>query len=168
MNDRLKQALARCRRNRQLLSLFYLDLDHFKSINDTMGHSAGDALLKEFAARLSRCVRETDTVARLGGDEFVILLEDLRRPEDADAIAGKILEATRREFQIEAKPLRVTTSIGIAFTRGGTTADELLKRADMALYEAKGAGRNGYQVAQPALEAVDGPSPPSTRSVKSG
>jgi len=159
LGDRLEQALARARRNRQLISLFYLDLDRFKEINDELGHAAGDALLKAFAERLNACVRETDTVARLGGDEFVILLEDVREDGDARAIADKIIDAMRREFHVDSKALRATTSIGIAFTRGDTNGEELMKQADVALYEAKRAGRNKYHVARPALEVVEGGSP---------
>jgi len=162
LGDRLEQALARARRNQQLISLFYLDLDRFKEINDALGHAAGDALLKAFAERLNACVRETDTVARVGGDEFVILLEDVREDGDARAIAEKIIDAMRREFHVDAKTLRATTSIGIAFTRGGTSGEELMKQADAVLYEAKRAGRNGYRVARPALEVVEG-KPPGRR-----
>jgi diguanylate cyclase (GGDEF)-like protein len=159
LGDRLEQALARARRSRQLISLFYLDLDRFKEINDALGHAAGDALLKAFAERLNACVRETDTVARVGGDEFVILLEDVREDGAARAVADKIIDAMRREFHVESKTLRSTTSIGIAFTRGDTTGEGLIKQADAALYEAKRAGRNQYHIARPALAAVDGPAP---------
>ncbi|HEY6721271.1 MAG TPA: diguanylate cyclase, partial [Burkholderiales bacterium] len=159
LGDRLEQALARARRNRQLISLFYLDLDRFKDINDALGHAAGDALLKAFAERLNACVRETDTVARVGGDEFVILLEDVREDGDAHAVAEKIIDAMRRGFHVETKTLRATTSIGIAFTRGETTGEELMKRADAALYEAKRGGRNKYHVARPVLEVVEGRAP---------
>ena len=147
-SDRVEQALARARRGRQLISLFYVDLDRFKEINDERGHAAGDALLKAFAERLNGCVRESDTVARLGGDEFVVLLEELARPEDARAVATKILEATRRAFHVESKPLHVTVSVGIAFTRGAMDGGALLKKADEALYEAKGAGRNRIHIAR--------------------
>jgi diguanylate cyclase (GGDEF)-like protein/PAS domain S-box-containing protein len=149
-SDRVDQALARARRGRQLISLFYVDLDRFKEINDKLGHAAGDALLKAFAERVNGCVRESDTVARLGGDEFVVLLEELARPEDARAVATKILEATRRGFHLESRPLHVTVSIGIAFTRGAMEGEALLKQADEALYEAKGAGRNRIHVARTA------------------
>ena len=159
LGDRLEQALARARRNRQLISLFYLDLDRFKDINDALGHAAGDALLKAFAERLNACVRETDTVARLGGDEFVILLEDVREDGDARAVADKIIDAMRRGFHVDGKAVRATTSIGIAFTRGDTSGEDLLKQADAALYEAKRAGRNKYHVARPALEVVESKSP---------
>jgi len=162
LGDRLEQALARARRNQQLISLFYLDLDRFKEINDALGHAAGDALLKAFAERLNACVRETDTVARVGGDEFIILLEDVREEGDARAIAEKIIDAMRREFHVDAKTLRATTSIGIAFTRGGTSGEELMKQADAVLYEAKRTGRNRYRIARPALEVIEG-KPPGRR-----
>jgi diguanylate cyclase (GGDEF)-like protein/PAS domain S-box-containing protein len=169
LGDRLEQALARARRNRQLISLFYLDLDNFKEINDALGHAAGDALLKAFAERLNASVRETDTVARLGGDEFVILLEDVREDGDARAIADKIIEAMRREFHVDAKARRATASIGIAFTRGDTSSEELMKQADAALYEAKRAGRNKYHVARPALVAVESTTPgPGAKPGQSG
>ena len=146
--DRLEQVLARSRRTRQPLALFYLDLDEFKAINDSMGHAAGDTLLRQFAERLRGAVRTSDTVARMSGDEFVVLLEDLREPRDAEAIASNIVEAARREFTIESRVLRVTTSIGIAFTKGEISGPELLNRADAALYEAKRAGRDRYHIAR--------------------
>jgi diguanylate cyclase (GGDEF)-like protein/PAS domain S-box-containing protein len=144
--DRLEQVLARSRRSRQLLALLYLDLDGFKAINDSLGHAAGDILLRQFADRLRRTVRTSDTVARMSGDEFVVLLEDLREPKDADAIAKTVVEAARKEFTVEATALLVTTSIGIAFTRGENSGAELLKRADAALYQAKRAGRDRYHI----------------------
>jgi diguanylate cyclase (GGDEF)-like protein/PAS domain S-box-containing protein len=159
--DRLEQVLARSRRSRQLPALFYLDLDGFKAINDSMGHAAGDSLLKQFAERLRKAVRTSDMVARMGGDEFVVLVEDLRDAADADAIANTVVETAREEFTIESKLLRVTTSIGIAFTRGETSGAELLKRADAALYQAKRAGRDRYHVdrtEKPAPESRDAPS----------
>ena len=148
LSDRLEQVIARSRRSRQQLALFYLDLDGFKAINDSLGHAAGDVLLKQFAERLKRAVRTTDTVARLSGDEFVILLEDLKGSEDADTIASTIIAATREEFTIESKPLRVTTCIGIAFASGEISSAELLRRADAALYQAKRAGRDRYHIAR--------------------
>jgi diguanylate cyclase (GGDEF)-like protein/PAS domain S-box-containing protein len=146
--DRLEQVLARSRRSRQPIALFYLDLDEFKAINDSMGHAAGDALLRQFAERLRRAVRTSDTVARMSGDEFVVLLEDLRELRDVEAIASTIVEAARQELTIESRVLRVTTCIGIAFTRGEISGSELLSRADAALYEAKRAGRDRYHIAQ--------------------
>ena len=144
--DRLEQVLARSRRSRQLLALLYLDLDGFKAINDSLGHAGGDVLLRQFADRLRRTVRTSDTVARMSGDEFVVLLEDLRDAKDADAIARTVIEAARKEFTVESTALLVTTSIGIAFTRGENSGTELLKRADAALYKAKRAGRDRYHI----------------------
>lgn len=146
--DRLEQILARSRRSRQLLALLYLDLDEFKAINDNLGHAGGDAVLKQFAERLRKAVRTSDTVARMGGDEFVVLLEDLREPRAAEAVARTIVEGAREEFTIESRALRVTTCIGIAFTRGEISGSELLKRADAALYQAKRGGRDRYHIAQ--------------------
>jgi diguanylate cyclase (GGDEF)-like protein/PAS domain S-box-containing protein len=155
---RLEQVIARSRRSRQLLGLFYLDLDGFKAINDSMGHAAGDALLRQFGERLRRTVRTGDTVARMSGDEFVVLVEDLREPKDADAIANTVVVTAREEFTIESSVLRVTTSIGIAFTRGELSGPELLKRADAALYEAKRAGRDRYHIDQTEQpEPLDAP-----------
>jgi diguanylate cyclase (GGDEF)-like protein/PAS domain S-box-containing protein len=145
--DRLEQVLARSRRSGQRLALFYLDLDGLKAINDSLGHATGDILLRQFAERLRGAVRTSDTVARLSGDEFVILLEDLKGAEDADAIASTILATTREEFTIESTVLRVTTSIGIAFASEETSGADLLRRADSALYQAKHAGRDRYEVA---------------------
>jgi len=145
--DRLDQALARARRSGQWMALLCLDVDRFKAINDTMGHAAGDALLVALAERLNGCVRESDTVARLGGDEFVILLQDMGHPGDAEFIARKIIEAMRREFQAESRRFHSTTSIGIACTRGESSAQDLLKQADAALYQAKEAGRNRFCLA---------------------
>ncbi len=163
--DRLEQVLARARRSGQLLALFYVDVDRFKTINDKFGHAAGDALLKGFAERLNACVRESDTVARLGGDEFVVLLEELHRVEDAHSIARKIVEAMRRDFHFEGQALRASSSIGVAFTRGAADGEELLKQADAALYEAKGAGRNRYQVASSGEKLEQSSSAP-VRSIK--
>jgi diguanylate cyclase (GGDEF)-like protein/PAS domain S-box-containing protein len=152
-NERVARALGRGRRSREPTALLYLDIDRFKAINDSLGHVPGDVVLSGFAARLVKCVRETDTVARLGGDEFVILLDSLRHPEDVQVVANKILEVMKADFQIGLNRIRVTTSIGIAFAAGTETPEDLLKRADAALYEAKGAGRNRFHIAP----AIPGP-----------
>jgi len=148
-NERIAQALARGRRRAQPTALVYLDIDHFKSINDSMGHVAGDAVLSGFAARLIKCVRDTDTVARLGGDEFVILLDSLRHPEDVRLVGNKLIETMKPELHVGQKRLQVTASIGIAFAIGTETGEILLNRADGALYEAKKAGRNRFHIALP-------------------
>jgi len=145
--DRLSRAIARCRRTKDRAALMYLDIDRFKGINDTLGHAAGDALLKEFAARLKVAVRDTDTVGRLGGDEFAVLMEDVKDAEAPGRVAQKILEAMRVPVDADGKEVTVTTSIGIALFDGGADPEALAKRADAALYEAKAAGRNTYRAA---------------------
>lgn len=144
--DRLKQAIARCARSKARAALMYLDIDKFKGINDTLGHDAGDALLKEFAARLKAAVRATDTVGRLGGDEFAMLLEEVKEEHAPARVAQKILEAMRAPVDAVGKPVVVTTSIGIALFGGEAEPEALAKRADVALYEAKAAGRNTYRM----------------------
>ncbi len=142
-NDRIARALARSHRSKGLIGLLYLDIDHFKLINDTHGHECGDLLLQAVAKRLIICVRDSDTVARLGGDEFVVLMEGLHDPGDAKVVAEKILAAIRQPFDLNGITLSVTTSIGLAYSMGkGDTSEVLLKRSDSALYGAKVAGRN--------------------------
>jgi diguanylate cyclase (GGDEF)-like protein len=153
--DRLEHALSRAERTGAPLALLFLDLDRFKHVNDTFGHAVGDQLLQEVSRRLEAAVRREDTVARLGGDEFTILLEDLRRPEDAAVLARKLLAALAEPCQIAGHDLRVTTSIGIGIhPRDGTTAAELLAHADAAMYLAKGDGRDGYRFYTPELTAA--------------
>ena len=153
-DERLTEAMARARRMRTPLALLFLDIDRFKSIKDSLGHAAGDEVLKEFARRLKDCVRVTDSVARLAGDEFVIILEGVHNSAEAEQVAGKIVLAVRDAFVIDTQLLNVTTSIGVALVEGDALVpSELLARADAAMYEAKIAGRNGYRLAQslPAL-----------------
>ncbi|MDB5806873.1 MAG: hypothetical protein JWN73_4195 [Betaproteobacteria bacterium] len=145
----LTMGIRRAQRVRKPGALMYLDIDRFKSINDSHGHGIGDRLLREFSARLLAAVRKTDTVGRLGGDEFVILLEDLACAEDAIVVAQKIIDAMRQPFRFEELELQATTSVGIAICRPedeGIDAAALLERADAALYEAKAAGRNTFKV----------------------
>lgn len=145
LHERLLQELAHARRNGDQLALLFLDLDRFKSVNDTLGHDSGDQLLRVAAARLSACVRESDTVARLGGDEFVVLLAGLNNPLQAAALAGQILELLSQPFQISGSECFIGASIGVSvFPADGTTADELLKHADIAMYRAKAAGRGRF------------------------
>jgi diguanylate cyclase (GGDEF)-like protein/PAS domain S-box-containing protein len=145
--DRLDHALAQARRFHRSLAVMFLDLDRFKLINDTLGHSCGDELLKQVAGRLTACVREGDTVARPGGDEFVIVLTEVSQPRDAARVAEKVIAAFDTPFAITDQRLRVTTSIGIAIypIDGSDDVNELMKKADMAMYRAKEAGRNGYR-----------------------
>ena len=150
-NEILPLALSRARRAMAGLALMYLDIDHFKSINDTLGHAAGDEVLKAFAARLQQSVRTTDTVARLGGDEFVIILEGVNNADEPQIVARKIVDNVAGPLQVEGRTLTLTTSIGVAFRRAiiaadKATAETLIGRADAALYAAKKAGRNTWRV----------------------
>ncbi|MGB7481206.1 MAG: PAS domain S-box protein, partial [Burkholderiaceae bacterium] len=147
---KLEQAMANSRHEKTLMAVIYLDVDHFKRINDTYGHPIGDALLKSFVARLLRTLRATDSVARLGGDEFTVIMEDLKQPQDAAAIAAKIGQAMRPPFSLEGQTVQVSASLGLAYYRGGSeTREQLLKQADDMLYEAKKAGRDTYRIAPP-------------------
>ena len=150
--DRLTIALAHAKRQRTPLAVMFLDIDRFKNVNDTLGHSLGDELLRAVAARLRSVLREGDTVARMGGDEFTVLLLDLKKPEDAVTIAQKLLDTVAVPLHVDGHELYVTTSIGIAlFPVDGDTAEALLQRADGAMYRAKEAGRNSYQLCTAAM-----------------
>lgn len=149
-NEHLLQAHGRSRREGKSLALMYLDIDKFKQVNDAFGHDIGDGLLKVFAARIGSAVRETDFVSRLGGDEFTVILEGLKDEEDAAVVGGKIIAAMADPVMLVGHLLCITTSIGIAVSRGAReTPEELLKRADSALYASKAAGRNNYRFAPP-------------------
>ncbi len=146
--DRFNIAQGQAERGNRKMALMELDLDHFKLINDTMGHAAGDELLQAVALRLTSVVRKSDTVARLGGDEFAVLLPEISRIDDVAVTAGKILAAFQQPFTIEGTELTVTTSIGIAiYPDNGATIDKLLEAADTAMYDVKGHGRNNYELA---------------------
>ena len=145
-NNRLALELTRTQRSKKKLSVMLLDLDRFKNVNDTMGHSAGDQLLKEVGKRLSDIVRSSDTVARMGGDEFIILLPDLDKINDTTKIARKILDAIRTPFHIHNIELKITTSLGISvYPYDGEDAETLIKNADISMYKAKDSGRNNYK-----------------------
>ena len=144
--DRLSLALAAARRKRSLLAILYLDLDHFKHINDSMGHHVGDLLLKEVARRLVRCVRGVDTVSRHGGDEFVIILAEVGGIDQAAHVAASLLQAVTQPYPLGEYELHVSTSIGVAiFPSDGESIDSLLHNADIAMYHAKEGGRNNFQ-----------------------
>ncbi|HUR83221.1 MAG TPA: EAL domain-containing protein [Thermoanaerobaculia bacterium] len=152
--DRLTVALAHAKRQDHPLVLMFLDLDRFKIVNDTLGHSLGDELLRAVAVRLRNVLREGDTIARMGGDEFTVLLTDLKDARDAARIAQKLLETVGHPVRVEGHELYVTTSIGIAvFPNDGDTAELLLKNADSAMYRAKEAGRNSYRLCTPAMNS---------------
>jgi len=157
--DRLHQSLAHARRNSNYLAVLMLDLDHFKAINDSLGHPVGDRLLTGVAQRLSECIRKEDTASRLGGDEFVILLTNLGDQDNAlkhaTLIADKIREQLKPAYRIDGNNLTITPSIGIAlFPDDGDSPELLLKHADTALYQAKEQGRNNYQFFSPAMNAA--------------
>ncbi|MDP9142296.1 MAG: EAL domain-containing protein, partial [Pseudomonadota bacterium] len=152
--DRLKQAMALAHRARRQLALLFLDMDRFKHINDSLGHTIGDRLLQSVATRLRACVRSSDTVSRQGGDEFVILLSDIARPADAEISAEKILVALASPHSVDHHNLYVSASIGIAtFPDDGVDADTLLQHADLAMYQAKANGRNNVQFFKAAMNA---------------
>ena len=145
MQDRLHQAITQARRSGGQVALMFIDLDRFKLVNDSFGHLIGDTLLKQVAARLSHCLRDTDTVARLGGDEFTIMLPDVDSPQGAGEVAERILADLAQPFKESEQELYVSASIGISlFPRDGAVPEELVKHADTAMYSAKDSGRNSY------------------------
>lgn len=150
--DRLARALKRAHRRSRGVILMYLDLDHFKEINDTLGHAAGDQLLHAVAERLKRCVRQEDTIARLGGDEFTIILEDVDKKAEAGAVAQKVLDALAAPCVIDGNDVFINASVGIAmYPDSGDDEDVLIRHADMALYAAKERGRGGYRFFEPRM-----------------
>lgn len=152
--DQFSQALSLAQRNKQMVAMMFLDLDRFKTINDTLGHATGDRLLQSVAQRLSKIIREGDTIARLGGDEFLVLVSGIHHVEDAAKVADKLLQAMRPAFDLDGQELHITTSIGISlYPHDGDDAETLLKNADTALYRAKDQGRNTYQLYTPAMNA---------------
>jgi len=146
LNARMEQSMARAHRSNDMLAVLFLDLDHFKNVNDTLGHPVGDQLLQEVAHRLTACVRKEDTVTRLGGDEFTIVLEELHDSRFAGKVALKIIDELAKIFLLKGHEVFVTCSIGISiFPNDGNDITTLLKNADSALYRAKDEGRNNYQ-----------------------
>jgi diguanylate cyclase (GGDEF)-like protein/PAS domain S-box-containing protein len=150
LRDRLEHAVAAAQRNRSLVGVLFLDLDHFKSINDSFGHHVGDALLREIGERAKSCVREIDTVSRLGGDEFVVVLPELREGVDAGAVARKILAALSQPYRIDSLEIAITPTLGISiFPDDGSDCDTLLRCADTAMYHAKESGKNRFEFFSP-------------------
>lgn len=146
LRDRLQVAMARARRAPSLLAVYFIDLDRFKNINDSLGHHVGDMLLQQVAARMSYVVRETDTLSRIGGDEFVLLVSDLGEALQAARVAEKLIEVLAQPIQVDAHELHISPSIGICFfPADAEDADGLLRNADTAMYHAKLSGRNTYQ-----------------------
>lgn len=145
--DRLNVAIARAHRNREKLTVMFIDLDNFKMVNDTFGHTRGDSLLKAVSIRLKKMAREADTVARIGGDEFTLLLLGIGNEEDAAKVAERLIEVLKPPFKINSDEFYVTASIGIAiYPEHGTDFETLLQVADIAMYEAKEGGKNRYQL----------------------
>lgn len=154
--DRLKQGVLQARRNSTQLAVLFFDLDKFKPVNDTLGHTVGDRLLQTLAEKVSSVVRAADTFARLGGDEFVVLLPIVSASQDALIVAEKIRQAVSQPFQIDQQTIHISTSIGIAFFPDHAILDdELLKRADAAMYQAKARGGNRYEIYQTEIEMRD-------------
>jgi diguanylate cyclase (GGDEF)-like protein/PAS domain S-box-containing protein len=150
--DRLAQALVHADRKKTSVAVMFIDLDRFKTVNDTLGHEAGDQLLREAAFRLRQCVRAEDTVARLGGDEFTVIADNLEKPDDAAVVARKIVEAIAPPVVLAGHEAFVTPSIGITlYPDDGPTIDVLLKNADTAMYRAKEDGGNGYRFFTPEM-----------------
>jgi diguanylate cyclase (GGDEF)-like protein len=146
--DRLAQAIVRCRREKSMAAVMFIDLDNFKPINDSMGHAIGDQILKRVAGRLSSCMRETDTVARFGGDEFVVLMTDLKNSKAPPQMAQKLKVVLAEPINLDNNEYVLGASIGIAlYPEHGNTPDELIALADEAMYEAKKKTKNGYQYA---------------------
>jgi len=148
-NESLALALARANRNERSVGVLYVDIDHFKAINDTYGHAVGDAVLCEFAKRLRGCLRETDLPSRIGGDEFAVLVEDFDSVESLESIARKLLGALEGDFSVENAHLKLSASIGIGAARGDIDCKALLQMADDGLYKAKAAGRRTYRAGPP-------------------
>jgi diguanylate cyclase (GGDEF)-like protein/PAS domain S-box-containing protein len=150
--DRLTQALALARRDGSQVALLYLDLDHFKEVNDTLGHTAGDLLLRVVAGRLSKCLRDSDTLARLGGDEFAVIAPGVHRAE-AEVLARRLVEVLEPNIELDGNAARIGVSIGIALSGPEDTAQQIMMGADVALYQAKDAGRHGYSFYSPDMNA---------------
>jgi diguanylate cyclase (GGDEF)-like protein/PAS domain S-box-containing protein len=154
LNDRLSQAIVLAQRHTKQTAVLFLDLDGFKHINDSLGHSIGDRLLQSVAHRLVDCARASDTVSRQGGDEFVVLLSEMERSEDAAIAARRVLTAVSEPHSIDQHDLHVTASIGVSvYPDDGVDAETLIKNADTAMYQAKENGRQNYQFFKPAMNA---------------
>ena len=151
---RVSHALARSGRDQQVCGVLFIDLDDFKTVNDTLGHAAGDQLLVAVAHRVLGCLRPRDTGARLGGDEFAVLLEDIAGPEDAARVAARVTHSLRLPVQVAGQAVHVRASVGIATSLDVTAADELLRNADLAMYMAKADGKGRFKVFEPSMRAA--------------
>jgi len=152
-HDRLQHAMVRAARAGQQLAVVFIDLDRFKTVNDTLGHHVGDELLKHVAVSLSSCLRDGDTLARLGGDEFIVMLENVDGEQGARAVGEKLMQVFERPVLVSDYELFVTGSVGISlFPRDATDLNVLIRNADVAMYQAKAKGRNGYQLYAPSMD----------------
>jgi diguanylate cyclase (GGDEF)-like protein/PAS domain S-box-containing protein len=154
LSDHLTHALAHSQRTGGRVAVLFLDLDDFKAVNDSLGHSAGDDLLVEVGRRLSGALRESDTAARLGGDEFVLLCENLGEPEEIRPVAERVLKVLEEEMQVRGHAVTISASIGVAVSEPGVTAEELLRDADAAMYRAKRQGKCRWELADESLQAA--------------
>src|SRR5690606_925543 len=153
-DDRLAQAIHHAKRGHHKLALLFLDLDHFKHINDSLGHAIGDQLLQAVAKRLQGFVRKSDTVSRLGGDEFVLLLAELEHALDAEASAGKLIRTRAEPYRVSGHQLHVGASIGISlFPDDADNAESMLRNADTAMYHAKAGNRGSFRRFDPEMNA---------------
>jgi len=152
--DRVEHALSRAQRGERGAAVMFLDVDNFKNINDSLGHDAGDRLLQAVAQRIVQTTRSSDTVARLGGDEFGVLLEGVGGGREVQRVADSLIETLGTPFSLDGREVRVTASVGVAFSAADTTAKELLSNADLAMYHAKAAGKNRYATFQPRMQTL--------------
>ena len=153
--DRLNLAVLQAKRNGAELALMFIDLDRFKLVNDTLGHAVGDVLLQQAALRLKACLRRGDTLARLGGDEFTAVLPELSNRQDAVLVADKFLECLRQPFELAGQMIHISASIGIAvYPADGDSIDELISNSDIAMYHAKGDGKDGHAFFEKSMLAV--------------
>jgi diguanylate cyclase (GGDEF)-like protein/PAS domain S-box-containing protein len=163
LNDRIGQALSLAHRQGCHAAVLFLDLDEFKQVNDSLGHSIGDKLLQSVAKRLLECVRSPDTVVRQGGDEFIVLLQELRRPQDAVYTVSRLLKAVAEAYSIDSHQISITTSIGVSvYPSDGQDGETLIKNADIAMYHAKKNGSQSYRFFRPEM-ALEGLEPQSDR-----
>jgi diguanylate cyclase (GGDEF)-like protein/PAS domain S-box-containing protein len=152
--DRVQHALTRAQRGESHAAIMFLDVDNFKNINDSLGHDAGDRLLQAVAQRIVQTSRSSDTVARLGGDEFGVLLEGVKTADDVQRVADALIESLGAPFSLDGREVRVTASVGVAFSATDTTARALLSNADLAMYHAKAAGKNRHVTFQPQMQTL--------------